>query len=296
VLIVLAAVLFQVTRVKTACTDRFGYKDRFTYAADEAYRHLAIAEQIAWGSWKQTTKPTADYRSHGGVLSASASPGWTLALAGLLRVCPQADPKGTVLAGLANQVTNTGAPAARSCHLILILPLLVNLVAAGLLILLVAQRMRLDVTSASGMLACLLAVGVLMPIPLLVLTGMEHMLHALVLLAAVAVSIDVVERDRLPIGRSVLAAALLALAVSLRYESLAAVGALALWAWMRNRRSRAGLLVVSGLAVVLVVGVHLVWHGNWVLSDAMLVGLLSEPHGEWPPGPGVQAFAGWANE
>jgi len=268
-LIVLGVTLFQVWRAQAAC------EGSFTYASDGAYQHLSLARTVAWGSKEKVQIP----RSSGPALSASASPGWTLGLAGLLRVSAYVEQVVTSQRRLAGEGVNN--------RFVLLLPLLTNLFAVVLFVMVAGHCIRPDVQSVWGMLGYLLAICLLMPVPLIVLVGMEHLLHAVVLLAMVAVCIHAVECNRVSLGQRILVTLLAAAAISLRYESLAALVAMFLWGWMRTRRARVALPLAAGLAVVLAMGVYLVLQGSWFLPDAVVLGLLGSATGSW---------AGWMAE
>ncbi|GMU24093.1 MAG: hypothetical protein AMXMBFR13_41700 [Phycisphaerae bacterium] len=256
VLIVLAATVLQVVRADRAC------QGQFTYAMDEAYAHLTLARQMAAGG------NADDHATAAQALAGSASPLWTSLLAGLVRLT--GDPASAADPGWIERLKP-------------LTPLMLNLLAAAMLLLLVGHMLRRDVRSSWGILGRLLAMAAIMPVPLLVLTGMEHLAHAFALLLAVGVGIELIERERLAAGPLLLAALWVALAVGLRYESLAAALGLLLWAWIRRRTLRALLPVVAAVSVVSGVGVFLAVHGESWLPDAMRLRLLDGGGGwgEW---------------
>ena len=161
---------------------------------------------------------------------------------------------------------------------------------AAMLLLLVGHMLRCDVHRSCGMLGRLLLVAVCMPIPLLVLTGTEHLAHAFVLLLAVSAGVDLIEREPVAAWRLLASMLWMALAVSLGYESLAGVVGLVLWAWIRrrffahradgngrpgrrrghrrlSRHARAAVVAAAGVGVVVqrghpVVGLELVGRGS----------------------------------
>ncbi|GMV96915.1 MAG: hypothetical protein AMXMBFR83_12740 [Phycisphaerae bacterium] len=248
VLVTLAACIGQAIRAQAACG-----RD-FTYARDEAYSHLALARAMASPAPASGQAPPAV-----AMLADSASPAWTGLLAGLVRLM-RASPEGR-LARLA--------------------PLVINLMTAGLLILLVGHAVRFDVRGPAGMFALLLVVAAVMPLPLLVLTGMEHLAHAFVLLLAVWASVEVIERERLAARRLVSSMVWMALAVGLRYESLAVLAGVALWAWIRRRAGRMVLTVLAGAGVAVGVAAYLAAHGeSWLprpIRDRLLEGVHDGP-------------------
>lgn len=246
--IVLAACVVQVLRADRACG-----RD-FTYACDDAYVHLALARQMA--------DPPADAQPGSAAaraMSETTSPIWTALLAGIARLAP---PK---TAADGSSVPNWVPRLA---------PLILNLAIAGLLVLLLGHALRLDVLSSAGMFVRLLLVAVFMPIPLLVLTGMEHLAHAFVLMLAVASGVEVIERERLAARRVLFSMVWMALAVGLRYESLAVLLALVLWAWIRRRLRRVVALGFAGLGVAVGIAAYVATHGQPWLPEPLRARLL----------------------
>lgn len=268
-LIVLGASLVQMVRADRACSrlapePPSGAKvHEFTYATDAAYMHLALARQMAL-----TPSSTQEPWPAASALAQSASPAWTSLLAGLIRLGGRT-PEGT----------------ARHAWIERLSPLILNLVLAVLLVMLVGHMLRLDVRSSWGMLGRLLVVAVLMPIPLLVLTGMEHLAHAFVLLLAVSDGVELIERERLAARRLFSSAIWMALAVSLRFESLAVLAGLVLWAWIRRHVGRSVLLVMAGLGVPIALGVCLGTREQSWLPEPVRTQMLA----------GAADWTGWAS-
>lgn len=248
VLIVLAASVVQIVRANRAC------EGDFTYAADDAYTHLALARQIAM-------KPAADSGASQAAtaLSESASPGWTLLLAGVIRLS----------GGLGEDPASPGRVERLA-------PLIINLIMAALLVMLVGHMLRFDVRSSVTLLGQLVAVALLMPMPTMVLTGMEHLAHAFILLMAVAATIELIERDPLAARRLLTASFWVALAVMVRFESLAVVMGLVLWAWTRRRLGRTILPAMAGFGLAVGWAITLAGRGqSWLpvpVQDRLLDG------------------------
>jgi hypothetical protein len=261
-LIVLGASLVQVVRADRLCARlapkppaeaKAGKVHEFTYAADEAYMHLALARQMALASASaQDPFPAASALAH------SASPAWTSLLAGFIR-----------LGG------GTEEKAARHAWIERLWPLVLNLALGGLLVMLIGHSLRLDVHSSWGMLGRLVAVAMLMPIPLLALSGMEHLAHAFVVLLAVSSGIELIERERLAARRLLSSGVWMALAVSLRFESLAVLAGLVLWAWIRRHVGRSVLLAMAGLGVPVGLSAYLGSHGQSWLPEPVRTRLLN---------------------
>lgn len=177
---------------------------------DDAYIHLSLARTLAeHGVWGLFPGEAA---------SASSSPLWTLVLAALFWL---------------------DRPAVRWA-------LLGNAAALGAVIAL-ADR-RLAGCSASVRTGALLALCLLGALPVLGALGMEHLLHAALVLALVAAALGGEER---PGGASPgVLAGLAAAATAARFESLAPALALALLAGRRRAWREAAALAAGALGVV----------------------------------------------
>jgi len=236
VIIVLAATLAQIIRANRACGGDF------TYAGDEAYVQLDLARRIAQtASSADTPAPAA------AALEESASPAWTGLLAGIIRLSGQAPAAPTDDPGEHGKIERLA-------------PLVLNLALAALLLMLVGHMLRHDVHHSLGMLSRLLLVALCMPIPLMVLTGGEHLAHAFVLLLAVWAGIDLIEREPVAARRLLTSMFWMALAVALRYESLLVVLGIVLWAWIRRRLSRAIPALLGGIGFAVWIAIYLARH------------------------------------
>ncbi|HOB75235.1 MAG TPA: hypothetical protein PKG54_12010 [Phycisphaerae bacterium] len=269
-LIVLAVSLVQIMRADRICSALAGPPPgqkvhEFTYATDEAYMHLALARRMA------LVPPSSDQPWPGAsALAESPSPAWTLLLAGIIRL-----------------TGGEAVPADPSVHprIELLAPLIINLAMAGLVVMLVGHALRFDVRRSSGLFARLLVVAACMAIPLLVLTGTEHLAHAFVLLLAISVGVELIEREHVAAWRLLASMLWMALAVGLRYESLAVAAALVFWAWIRRRLHRAVMLALAGIGAAAGIGVYLGTHGqSWVpLPVSMRLADGFGPLAEWGP-------------
>ena len=268
--IVLALLVFGIATAASVESALSRCDGHLVYAVDDAYIHLAMARTIVesgtWGIWP------------GQASFASSSPGWTVLLA-LLRVV-----------GVSSVWT----------------PLVLNVLAGALLLvgLDVAARRLLVTDRARSWL--LVAAVFVTPMPALVLLGMETLAHA----AAVVWLVGLVARwndsrasgvqwtgvgpsgsglggptpkARPPIveagsfapssdaPRLISVAALSAIAVALRYESLFVVTAAAALLVARGRR-RLGAAAVIGAAIPVVAYALFSWaHGGPWLPDSVLL-------------------------
>jgi len=212
----------------------------FVYPLDDAYIHLAVSRNLALhGVWG-----ISPYAFSG----ASSSPGWTLLLAGVIRI-----------AGV---------------HLLT--PLVLNAVSALLLLLLasfVLARM-LPRAGIAFITAALCVLVLVVPLPGLALIGMEHVLHSLFLLCMVAVAAKILS---LPEGSGVhrwLVAVLLATAAAsgaVRYESCFAVVVIAALLLLRRRAGLASLLAIAAAIGPASYGLYSHAHSGFYLPFSVMM-------------------------
>jgi len=227
--VALAAVLLTVALVVVLSMLR--NDGHLVYAMDDAGIHLSMVRQLVHhGTWGV---------SSGTYESASSSPGWTLLLAGSTAVLPFA----------AN-----------------VLPLLLNLVAAVWIVWLFASGQTFVTPRARQWLSIALAVfipAVVLFLPTLAMVGMEHTLHAALVLQAL-VLLQRLAEGPLQVRRARWYLLVLFLATLVRYETMwiAAGSALALLvtahprfgpvgAPPRRLRGAVGLATLSAVACAL---------------------------------------------
>ena len=212
----------------------------FVYPLDDAYIHLAIGRNLAThGVWG-----ISPYTFSG----ASSSPGWTLLLAAVVRV-----------AGI---------------HLLA--PLVLNVLAA-LLLLLLACLLLARMLPRAGIASITTALCVLVlvvPLPGLALTGMEHVLHSLLLLCMVSAAAWIAA---LPEGaaasRRWMAVLLFAAAAcgAVRYESCFAVAMIAAVLLLRRRAGLALSLLAAAAVGPVLYGIYSATHSGLVLPFSVLM-------------------------
>jgi hypothetical protein len=221
----------------------------FTYVLDDPYIHLSIARNLAQhGSFGVVP---------GVYESASSSPGW----AALLAVLIKAFPAGAVW-----------------------YPLALNLLAAaGVLVLVLrAQEWLFAVAGAPLRGLAYVALPAALYLPALVLVGMEHTLHAL-LVVALLLMLQRALRRRLS-GRELAAVAALALlAGAIRYETLFVAGGAALALVLaprsagvplgvlgRLRRRELWAFLLPPVAVTVLLGLVNLHNGQYFLPNSVL--------------------------
>jgi hypothetical protein len=206
----------------------------FVYGLDDAYIHMTIARTFAqhgvWGI-------SPDH-----FVSASSSPMWVLILAALDRVVG------------VHEITS----------------FILNLILAALLLWQVfnlAVRARMN---ASWTCALVVSVGILTPLTVLVMNGMEHVLQTIVDLAFVASAITVLTGSESRHSRTVVWM-LAAIVTAVRYEGAVLVGLVACLFMLRGRWYDA--LAVAGLGALPIVALGSVslWNGGFFLPNSILI-------------------------
>ena len=206
----------------------------FVYGLDDAYIHMTMARTFALhGVWG--INPDR-------FVSASSSPLWVLILAAIDRV-----------AGV-HELTS----------------FMLNVIFSALLLWLVfklAVQARMNSVWTAGL---LFSVGVLAPLSVLVMNGMEHLLQALLDLAFIASAIAVLSGSGS--HRSRTAMWLLSAAVTaVRYEGAVLVGIVSLLLAVRGRWRDALVVGVVGAFPIVVLGTISMAHGGYVLPSSVLL-------------------------
>jgi hypothetical protein len=208
------------------------------YALDDPYIHMAMAKNLAThGVWGVTRHEFS---------SSSSSLLWTCLLFVVY-----------ALVGV-NEVT----------------PFLVNIVLATGMILLVDRLLSrpASVWSASYRFLILLAIAFLTPLPALVFSGMEHILHTILALLFLWVAAATLPRPEM--GRPTSPPSLWILAALLpavRYEGLFMVLVVATLFALRRRWFASVSLVAAALGPIAIYGFVSVAHGWFVLPNALLL-------------------------
>ncbi|HEY0342023.1 MAG TPA: hypothetical protein VGC34_14550, partial [Steroidobacteraceae bacterium] len=216
----------------------------FTYPLDDTYIHLAIGRTLAnSGIWGvQASDPAA----------ASSSPLYSLLMATLFWMTP-----------------------AKLGALDLYVPLLLNAVLGTLLVFLWYEVLAGNPWRVTGVLLSACAV----PLFALSILGMEHVMHVLVA-TALAVTASRMIAAETP-ARPLLLAALAALAVATRYESVFLIGPLMLWAAARRQWANSVALGAGAAVPLLAFGLYWMSKGGFFLPNPLIVKRINpaEVHG-----------------
>jgi len=208
---------------------------RFIYPLDDSYIHLSIARNMALhGSFGINA---------GEYAAATSAPLWTLMLSAVLRI-----------AG----IRETSALAMSFC--------------SGLLLLLVCFLLlrRLE----AGMTVQILAYGLIVfatPMPLLGLSGMEHLLHAAVVILIVFGAGSVLASEAPPLIGIAPLLALIAAGVLVRFETLFVAAIFAGFLLLGKRWLISFLVAMAAAIPVLLTGAISVSHGWFWMPASILI-------------------------
>lgn len=209
----------------------------FMYPLDDPFIHMTVAKTLALhGTWGIAP---------GEFESASSSVGYTLLLAGLFRLF-------SVQAYL---------------------PFLINFIAAVAVLAVVDKRLRKEQVLPFGRLIILLAIIVLVPLPTLAITGMEHTLQCLfsfLFIMEFADWLAAADEDR---GRKFPPVLYLyaLLACLVRYEGAFLVGISCLLLLYKRRVPAAFLLGFAGALPIVVFGLYSIRQGSYFLPNSVLL-------------------------
>ncbi|MBI4580053.1 MAG: hypothetical protein HY718_10150 [Planctomycetes bacterium] len=242
VVVVLGLTLVQLYRANRLC------HGEFTYSTDAAYQHLTAARQLV-DAGPQAWSGDASFAR---TMSASAAWGWTILLAGLMR-----------LPWLSAEAAVGGGGAA-------MLPAAANMAFAAALLLIAGHLLRRE-CSAGAMFGGLVLLSVLTPAPALVLAGTEWPARAVFVLLAAAACIGLIERDDAGVGSVAKATLAVALMMLMGHEGLIVLLAIALWAIGQRRLRRMWLPLATATLLVGVMGVVVFKGGGWIAPNAWAI-------------------------
>lgn len=243
-MVLLAVVLLQVYRVRSA-DERV---EDFAYTRDRAYLDLQIARELA-----EPTLAGPERFVDSTPMASTASSGWVVLLASLMRT------------------TGLSTEGGRTAQEVALLPLGLNVIAAGVLVLLGGHLLRREVRSGVWMFLLLVGMGLCMPLPRVVMAGGEFVPHAITMLLAIWLGIAVVERDRPSFWLTVMAALVTVLNISLRLEAISALVGTVAWAFVRGRTGRKLWSVAAGAGLLVVVAMYLGQSGAPAVPNVVLL-------------------------
>lgn len=205
------------------------------YCFDDAYIHMSMAKNFALhGVWGVTRD---------GFTSSSSSPLWTLLLAATYRIF-----------GIGE-----------------IAPLVLNLL-AGLLALGAGYFLLASVTHRSWlMLAGLLLLVLIVPLPSLALTGMEHSLHVALTIFFLALSASCLSKERPDAVQRAMLLLLAPILAATRYEGLFLIAVICLLFLARGRLGLALSLGAIAALPMLIYGALSIRQGWFFLPNSLLL-------------------------
>ena len=208
---------------------------QWVYPFDDAYIHLAMARNAAeHGVWGVTARHFAP---------ATSSPLWTAVLAVVIH-----------LAGW--------APLA---------PIWLNVLLGGLVLWRAERLLKPHALSALAR-TLLISAGVLiLPLPALVLSGMEHTLHILLVLLFAPMAMDYAAHHMPRRSTAFLLMLLAAALVMTRYESLFLLAAAGAILWLKRRRWMAVGVVAAGLVPIALYGAWMVQQRWFFFPPSLLL-------------------------
>ncbi len=207
----------------------------FTYGRDDAYIHMSIAKNLVlhhvWGVTAHT------------FVSASSSLLWTALVAASYR-----------LFGIGDMA-----------------PLVLNLISAIALLVLIFKLLEREGLNQVAIMATLFAVVFVMPLPYLLLDGMEPVLHTLLTIWFLYAAGEVLSSEGNEHRETIALAILAPLLVAARFEGLFLLILTAGLFVLRRRFSFAMLLLALGTIPILIIGIPSMLHGGWILPNSVML-------------------------
>jgi hypothetical protein len=234
--IALLALLIPVALIEYQVTRHTG--GTLMYPLDDTFIHLTIAKNLALhGTWGITG---------GEFQSASSSLLYTFLLAALIRIF--------------------------GAHVWI--PLFVNIISGIILIIMLTKRLRKENLGPFGQLIILLAVIFFTPVPILVISGMEHTLQCLFTFLFIFRFSDWLEKTDNEAGKNNLPIPLFlygVLCCTIRYEGLFLIAIACLLLLYKRRIRAAFLLGFVCLLPVVLFGLYSISKGSYFLPNSVLI-------------------------
>lgn len=233
---VIAALLVLAALLAIACrqilTQTGGH---FCYPLDDTFIHLSIAKNFALhGVWGINAQEFS---------AASSSPLYTLLLAACFK------------AGI-NSIW---------------MPFFINICFAFLLVIMTNKVLTRFSLPASIRCIVLISFVILIPIPVMIASGMEHMLHAFLAMWMLYLSVNFLTPHNTTRSQVLLLALVSGLAILARFESLFLVAGIVLAGIYNRRWQQTGVVLVLSLVPLMVFGYISVQHGGYFLPNSVLL-------------------------
>lgn len=230
------------------------HRGHFIYALDDPYIHMAMAKNLAQhGVWGVTQFEFS---------SSSSSLLWTLLLAGIYRIFG------------VNEITPFLLNAGISIVALYVLFLLLKKNALPLLYIFLV----------------LLAVIFLTPLPALIFSGQEHVIHALLTILFVylsATSLSSMRNIGQPVPETISLMILAPMITLARYEGLFVVAVVCILGMLRKRRLFSFLLGMLAIIPITIYGIISVSHGwFWLPNSVLMKGHIPD----WTSFTGIKEF------
>ncbi len=202
------------------------------YPLDDTFIHMTVARNLAFEHY---------WGIAGHVFaSTSSSPFYTVLLAGIFRIFGD--------------------------HLVI--PLLINLIAAILVIIVMHRWLKRQGLSTTAQLTILLLVNFLTPLPLLVISGMEHTFQLLfTFLFIFSTPFNAPSRAKLPWSTYLFGA----LMISTRYECLPILAIACLILLIRRRPTQAIILGAISVLPITIFGLYAMSKGSYFMPNSVLL-------------------------
>lgn len=207
----------------------------FCYPLDDTFIHLSIAKNFALhGVWGINAQEFS---------AASSSPLYTLILAAFIK------------AGI-NSIW---------------MPFYVNVCFAFMLVIMTDKLLQRFSLPASIRCITLISLVILVPVPVMVASGMEHMLHAFLAMWMLYLSVAFLTPDNTTRNQVLLLSLVSGLAILARFESLFLLAGVIIAGIYNRRWQQTGVVLVLSLTPLIIFGYISVQHGGYFLPNSVLL-------------------------
>lgn len=207
----------------------------FCYPLDDTFIHMSIAKNFALhGVWGINAQEFS---------AASSSPLYTLILAAFFK---------------------TGINS-------IWMPFYINVCFAFLLVVMTDKLLQRFSLPASIRCITLLSLVILVPVPVMVASGMEHILHAFLAMWMLYLSVAFLSPDNTTRNQVLLLSLVAGLAILARFESLFLLAGVVVAGLYNRRWQQTGVLLVLSLIPLIIFGYISVRHGGYFLPNSVLL-------------------------